>query len=151
MSTRLSSTILAILLLCAGVTSCTDSQTPTPIPPVFQGSNPYSPRTGDASMQRGELKIVSSSLIVASLPGQAVLKFDYFLPTPCHQLRVEIGPAGADHRINLTAYSLIEPNRVCTLMQLATPQHASLALAGYPAGAYTLWLNSAAVGDWTVP
>jgi hypothetical protein len=138
-------------MLCAFVTACTDPRTPTPIPPVSQGVNPYAPQTGDAALLRGEIKIVSSSLDTQSLPGQAVLKFDYFPPTPCHRLRVEISQADASHRIGVTAYSLIEPNRVCTLMQLATPQHASLTLTGYPAGTYSLWLNNTAVSDWTIP
>ena len=151
MSTRQSSTALAIVFVCAFVTSCTAPRTSTPIPPGFPGDNPYAPQAGDASMQRSEVRIVSSSLDTTSLPGQAILKFDYFLPTPCHLLRVEIGLADANHRIDATAYSLIEPNRVCTLMGLATPQHASLILVTYPAGTYHLWLNGTAVSDWTIP
>jgi hypothetical protein len=101
-------------------------------------------------MIRGEVRITSASLDTTSVAGQAVLKFDYFLPTPCHVLRVDIGLADDNHRIDATAYSLIETNKVCTLMQLATPRHASLTLVTYPAGTNHLWLNNAPVSDWTI-
>lgn len=151
MSHRLNSIILSILMLCAFLTACTDPKTLTPSPPLYQGGNPYAPQSGDTTLLRGEVKIVSSSLDTQSLPDQAVLKFDYFLPTPCHRLRIEIAQADASHRIDVTAYSLIEPNKVCTLMQMATPQHASLTLTGHPGGTYSLWLNNTAVSEWTIP
>jgi len=144
-------TLFLLLLMSLFISACAGARTTVTVPPAVPGANPYAPKTGDGAMQRGEVRIVTSSLDSTSLDGRAMVKFDYFLPTPCHQLRIEVDHAGAEARIDITAYSLIESGRVCTLMQLATPQHAALTLAGYPAGNYSLWLNGEPIGDWQQP
>jgi hypothetical protein len=121
----------------------------TPMPPVFQGNNPYAPQAGDSAMMRGDVTIDSSSLSLAkSLPPQVMLSFAYFQPTACHQLRVEVSQASAQNRIDVSAYAVAEKDKPCALMALATPLPASLNLGSFPAGHYSVWLNGVEVGEF---
>ena len=141
--------ILLFMLAALIFTACAPTPEPsfTPIPPVNQGSNPYAPLPGDASMLRGDVRIDSASLSVAeSQPPQVTLNFAYFPPTPCFQLRAEVNPPDAQNHINISAYAVAEKGRACTLMALATPLNASLALGTFPAGHYEVWLNGSKVG-----
>ena len=143
--------ILLFMLAALIFTACapTPASTFTPIPPVNQGNNPYAPQPGDASMQRGEVRIASSSLNVAeSQPPQITLNFSYFPPTPCFQLRAEVNPPDAQNHINISAYAVAEKDKACTLMALATPLKASLALGSFPKGHYEVWLNNSKVGEF---
>ena len=120
-----------------------------PIPPVNQVNNPYAPQSGDGSMLRGDVRIDSASLSVAeSQPPQVTLNFAYFPPTPCFQLRAEVNPPDAQNHINISAYAVAEKDKACTLMALATPLKASLALGSFPKGHYEVWLNNSKVGEF---
>lgn len=113
------------------------------------GNNPYAPQTSDSALMRGEVTIDSTSLAVAETqPLQVILNFAYFQPTPCYQLRVEVGQPDAQNRIEISAYAVAEKDKACTLMALATPMQASLALGSFPQGHYSVWLNGKQVGDF---
>ena len=134
---------LAILLF----TAC--NATATPNAPTFSGDNPYAVTPGDGNLMRGEVRIDSSALSLAkSQPPQVMLNFDYFQPTPCYKLRVEVGQPDSQNRINVDAYALAEKDKVCTLMALSTPLHASLNLGSFPKGHYSVWLNGAMVDEF---
>ena len=121
----------------------------TSIPTMSQGDNPYAPQASDSALMRGGVTIDSASLTIAETqPPQVILNFAYFQPTPCYQLRVEVGQPDAQNRIDISAYAVAEKNKVCTLMALATPMQASLALGSFPQGQYSVWLNGKQVGDF---
>jgi hypothetical protein len=141
--------ILMFLLTALIFSACAPdpASTFTPILPASHGSNPYAPQPGDASMLRGDLRIDSASLSVAeSQPVQVTLNLAYFPPTPCFQLRTEVNPPDAQNHINISAYAVAENGKACTLMALATPLKASLALGSFPKGHYEVWLNGSKVG-----
>jgi hypothetical protein len=116
---------------------------------VFNGDNPYAPQIGDGNLMADDITIDSSSVFsTKSLPPQILVKFAYFQPTPCYQLRVEISGPGSDNHINLKGYAVAEKDKACTLMALATPLQASLNLGSFPKGHYFVVLNGNQIGEF---
>src|SRR5689334_14422595 len=116
---------------------------------VFQGENPYAPQASDANLQRDEIAIDSSLLaLTKSLPPQVMLRFTYFPPTACHQLRVEVSGPNSQNRIDINAYSVVEKDQACTLIAPATPMEAALDLGVFPAGHYSVFLNDRLIDEF---
>jgi hypothetical protein len=139
--------ILLFVLAVSLFTACGPKETFISV--GSHGTNPYAPQASDSALMRGEVTIDSASLTVAETqPLQVILNFAYFQPTPCYQLRVEVGQPGAQNRIEISAYAVAEKDKACTMMALATPLQASLALGSFPQGHYSVWLNGKQVGDF---
>jgi hypothetical protein len=140
-------TVLFAAICSMAFTACgTRAQHNTP---GFQGNNPYAVQPGDGAMIRGDVRIDSADIRLAtSNPPQVMLHFAYFQPTPCFSLRVEPGQPDAQGQIHIRAYAVAEKDKPCTLMALATPLQANLNLGSYPKGHYSVWLNSAKVGEF---
>lgn len=137
--------VLAVTLLAACAAPTTPSPTPAPIP------NPYPAQPGDDSLQRGDVQIVSATLQGTGTPASPLsLVLEFRLPTPCYRLRLNLSAPDTQNRILLDLYALAPRDQACTLMALATPQQADLALGSFPAGHYTVWLNGQQVGVFTV-
>jgi hypothetical protein len=119
------------------------------IPLLSQGNNPYPPQATDSALQRNKIEVVMSSLSTDK-PQSSLAKLDfyYFLPTPCHQLRVEVGSPSPQYRIDVTAYSVIEKGKSCAVAPFAKPLETSLNLDNYPSGHYEIWLNGTFVGQF---
>jgi hypothetical protein len=112
-------------------------------------ANPYAPQPGDEKLTRGEAFVNSADLLVLeSFPPQFRLSLAGDLPTPCHQLRVQISEPDAAGKIEVEVYSLADPERMC--IQVLQPFEASLPLDYLP-GKYTLWLKGAQIGAMDVP
>ena len=140
--------LLLFVLAAFPFTACSPKATPSSAI-MTQGNNPYAPQSSDSVLIRGEITVDSAALTVAETQSlQVILNFAYFQPTPCYQLRVEVGQPDAQNRIDISAYAVAEKNKVCTLMALATPMQASLALGSFPQGQYSVWLNGKQVGDF---
>ena len=77
-----------------------------------------------------------------------LVNFDYFPPTTCHELRVEVNAPNDQNEIDLKAYAIAEKDQVCTLMALVDPLHASLNLGSFPGGHYTIVLNGNQIGEF---
>lgn len=115
---------------------------------IVQADNPYAPQAGDGNLVYGEITVDSSSLfLVQSQPPQLMVNFSYFQPTACHQLRVEISGPDDKNQISLKAYAVVEKDKPCTLMALATPLPASLTLGSLPGGHYFVFLNGNQIGE----
>jgi len=141
--TRTLTFVLAAMLL----TACSPKITPTP--PVFQYNNPYAPQAGDSNLMAGDITIDSSSVFLSqSQPPELMVNFNYFQPTPCYQLRVEISGPDLQNHIALKAYAVTEKDKACTLMSLATPLQASLNLGSFPGGHYVVFLNDNQIGEF---
>ena len=136
-----------IALITVLVTACNPA--PTPIPPVLGGNNPYAPQPGDSNMIRGEVRINTTSLVLAqSQPPQEIVNFDYFQPTICHKLRVEVSQPDAQNNIKLNAYAMTEKDKACAMIAVSTPLKASLNFGSYPKGHYIVWANNIKVGEF---
>jgi hypothetical protein len=125
------------------------SSNAAPIAPLFQGNNPNLPQPTDSALQRNNVEVIAPSLSIAkSQTPQVDVDFYYFLPTPCHQLRVEVGTPTPQYRIDITAYSVIEKGKSCAVDPFAKPLQTSLTLDNYPSGHYQVWLNQTLVGEF---
>ncbi len=99
---------------------------------------------------QSKVEIVSASVITTeSLPPQVSLALAYRLPTPCNNLRVVILPPDQANRIVLEVYSVAPKDKPCNMMELATPQQASINLGSFPAGAYSVWVNGVQAGSFS--
>lgn len=149
-----------LLLMALLVASCTPPLEPTPSPdtavtspPVDSmpssepSANPFAPQPGDADLTRGNAYINEASLIIReSFPPQISLTLAGDLPTPCNQLRVEIGVPDPENKIIVDIYSVIDSSQVC--VQVLEPFEASVDLGTFSSGHYTVWVNGELAGEF---
>ncbi|MCA1900183.1 MAG: hypothetical protein LDL50_05690 [Chloroflexi bacterium] len=101
----------------------------------------------NSSLPRGNVYLDSAELLtLESYPPQFTLLLKGSLPTPCHQLQVDVQPPDAENNIWVEAYSLANPNRVCA--QVLKPFEENLPLGTFPAGRYTLWVNGEKLAEF---
>jgi hypothetical protein len=109
--------------------------------------NPYAPQPADSSLTRGEVFVQEMGLLIReSYPPQISLSISGDLPTPCHQLRVQVNEPDANNRIDAEAYSVFDSNMMCT--QVLKPFQASIDLGTFPSGHYSVWVNGALAGEF---
>jgi hypothetical protein len=138
--------ILLPLILVAVLGACSSQAQATPFALKFD--NPYAPQPGDSDLMAGDIKVDSASVFVGeSQPPQLMVQINYFPPTPCYQLRVEVSGPDSQNQIDLKAYGVAEKDKPCALMALATPLQASLNLGSLPKGHYTIVLNGDQIGE----
>ena len=125
------------------VTSPPEGTMPSNQPPV----NPFAPQPGDENLVRGEIFLQEASLVIReSFPPQVSLMLQGDLPTPCHALRAILNPPDAENKIIVEAYSVVDPDRMCT--QVLRPFDESLDLGTYPSGHYVVWVNGEMAGEF---
>ena len=91
--------------------------------------------------------IDSSRLIFTTdEPVQVELILSGYLPTPCHELRVQIPEPDEDGNIMIEIYSLTEPDILCE--QVLRSFHETIILGTYPRGSYLVWINGGVVGNF---
>lgn len=114
----------------------------TPLP-----SNPYQPLESDAALQRGEVFIDTTDLLILeSYPVQINLVLQGNLPTPCHELRIVANQPDEDNRILVEVYSVVDPEQVC--IQMLQSFEATYSLGSFPSGNYTVLVNGEEVGQF---
>jgi hypothetical protein len=135
----------------------------TPYPPVDQSvvspaypaplqpyPAPWQPQTADQSLQRGEAFVDGVDILVMeSFPPQYSLHIQGTLPTPCHQLRVEIAPPDSQMNIQISVYSVVDPSAICT--QVLAPFDVTAPLQSLSTGKYTVVVNGQEAGSIDVP
>jgi hypothetical protein len=118
--------------------------------PLLPYPAPWQPQAADQSLQRGEAFVEGMDILVMeSFPPQFALSLRGTLPTPCHQLRVEMAPPDGDNRIQVSVYSVVDPNMICA--QVLAPFEASVPIQGLPSGQYTVVVNGEQAGSIEVP
>jgi hypothetical protein len=111
---------------------------------------PWEPRPSDNALQRGNVYIDTDNIVtLESSPAQFHIKLEGSLPTPCHQLRVQVNPPAGSQQINIEAYSVVNPDRICA--QVLAPFNATVPLKDLPAGAYTVLVNGEKAGEIVLP
>jgi hypothetical protein len=160
-------TILLILIVLI-LTSCAPEQQPTAdaintLPPdtavtsppeqtppanePTQDRNPFAPRPGDANFSRADVFVQEASLLIReSFPPQIALSLKGELPTPCHQLRVQIGAPDSNNKISIEVYSVVNPDMMCT--QVVKPFEENVELGTFPSGHYSVFVNEELVGEF---
>lgn len=129
--------------------------TPLPDAPVSntpgRASSPsFKPAPGDDKLQRGNAFVDSARLLtLESFPPQFVLALQGSLPTPCHQLRVNVPPPDAKNQIRIEVYSLVNPSVIC--IQILAPLNVNVPLGSFVKGKYTVLVNGKSVGVIDAP
>jgi inhibitor of cysteine peptidase len=119
----------------------TDGSVPGP------STSDYLPQAGDSNFSRGNVFIDSiDMLIMESYPIQVGLVLKGSLPTPCNQLRVVVNPPDEQNRIQIEAYSVIDPAQMC--VQVLEPLDANIMLGSFPTGHYSVWVNGEMAGEF---
>jgi hypothetical protein len=156
-------TFFTIALL---IGACAPSQSPVPDPnttlppdapvtsPPQNGSAaperpemPFAPKPGDADLSRAEVFLSESQLLIReSFPPQIALDLSGDLPTPCHELRVNIQEPDAENKISVEVYSVVDPDQVCT--QVLEPFQENIDLGTFSSGHYTVWVNGEMLGEF---
>lgn len=125
--------------------SMTDS--PTTGPAGEPSAMPYAPQPEDNSLTRGNIFIEEKGLIIReSYPPQIVLGMSGNLPNPCHQLRAVVSKPDAENKINVEAYTVVDPNLMCT--EVLKPFSENIELGTFPSGHYTVWVNGELAGEF---
>jgi hypothetical protein len=120
---------------------------PIEMPSEQSSNNPYAPQQGDASLTRGEVFIQEKGLLVReSQPPQVSLAISGDLPTPCHQLRVQVHEPEKGNNIPIEVYSVFDPDMMCT--QVLKPFTASVDLGTFPGGHYSVLVNGEPAGEF---
>ena len=139
---------LACLIVALGCQALQpgSSETQAPRPP---GAGDAGVRqASDANLSRGEVFTTSQELLVKeSYPLQVSLHLTGSLPTPCHQLKVEVSEPDADNIIVVDAYSLVDPNEMC--IQVLKAFDETVPLGSYGDGTYTVVVNGEEIGEFT--
>jgi hypothetical protein len=111
---------------------------------------PWQPQTADQGLQRGEAFVNGVDLLVAeSFPPQYRLHLQGALPTPCHQLRVEVSPPDSQMNIQVSVYSVVDPSAICA--QVLAPFDVMVPLQGLSTGKYSVMVNGQEAGSIDVP
>lgn len=112
-----------------------------------QDPNPFAPVADDANLTRAEVFLQESSLVIReSFPPQISLSLKGDLPTPCHQLRVQIGSPDSNNKISIEVYSVVDPDMMCT--QVIQPFEENVSLGTYPTGHYSVFVNGEPAGEF---
>jgi hypothetical protein len=147
---------LFLITLAFTLAACTPASQPSAISPdlerpVSSEDTPMPQNTPmpppNSNLLRGSAYLDSAELLtLESYPLQFTLLLRGSLPTPCHQLQVDVKPPDAENNIRVEAYSLADPNRICA--QVLKPFEENLPLGSFPAGRYILWVNGEKLAEF---
>ena len=150
-----------LLLTSILITACAPATQPATIPPeapvtsppqtdvstMEPMNNPFAPQPRDSALVRGNVLIEESGLLIReSYPPQISLGMSGNLPTPCHELRLEIETPDAQNKIEVSAYTVVDPNIMCT--QVLKPFSERVDLGTFASGHYSVWVNDQPVGEF---
>ena len=156
-------TIALLIVACTPAPMSNQSPVPEPntLPPDAPVTNPpqngstpmetpdmpFAPKPDDTKLLRGNVFINESELLIReSFPPQITLSLSGDLPTPCHELRVDVKDPDSKNKINVKVYSVVDPDQVC--IQVLEPFQANIDLGTFPSGHYTVWVNGDMVGEF---
>jgi len=119
------------------------SQRPLPQPI----NNEYLPEPADENFSREEISIDSADLLIMeSDPIQVALVLQGTLSTACNHLRVVASPPDEENRIQVEAYSVINPAETC--LAAIEPFDINIGLGSFPSGHYSVFVNDELAGEF---
>lgn len=99
--------------------------------------------------EKGPIFISSAELLIMeSFPVQVRLHVTGDLPTPCHSFHADVAAPDGENRIDVTAYSLYNPNLMCTQILQPFDESVSIPMNGQAAGTYAVYLNGELIGQF---
>jgi hypothetical protein len=144
--------LLAFLLIVAACAPSPDEPVSNePVagntPAAAPQQNDFLPNPADDALTRGEVFLdVKGISSLESYPLQIMLLLEGNLPTPCHQLRINVNPPDADNKINIDVYSVFSPDKIC--IQVLVPFEVSFNMGSYPPGEYSVLVNGEPAGSF---
>ena len=109
--------------------------------------NEYAPQPSDPSLTRGEAFLDFKEILsLESFPLQFMLHLTGSLPTPCHQLRVDVNEPDSENKVQVEVYSVSNPDKICT--QVIVPFDVNIPLGSFPTGKYSVWVNGEMVAEF---
>jgi hypothetical protein len=106
--------------------------------------------SSDKDLQVGPVFIERSEIVMKeSYPVQVELVIIGNLPTPCNQLRVVAAEPDENGHIEIEAYTLSDPGKMCA--QVLKPFTAVVPLGEYTEGIFTLSINNELDGGFKLP
>jgi hypothetical protein len=132
----------ALLSACQSPKSAPSSNTQPRVKTVVL--NPYSPKPADSKLTRGSVEIQHAAIIGLAGKAASTLAIEGNLPTPCHELRLQI-PDSPDARrvLRIEAWSVSDPAQMCA--QMLQPFSAQIELPAKNEE-FTIMLNGQKVG-----
>jgi hypothetical protein len=110
----------------------------------------FSVLPSDKGLQPGPVFIEDGGIVMKeSYPVQVELLLIGNLPTPCHQLRVVTSKPDQDGLIQIQAYSVSDPEKMC--VQVLKPFEASIPLGDFTEGDFTYSVNDELNGEFHLP
>ena len=101
---------------------------------------------GPAGPAKGNVYLDSTEILLReSYPVQAALLIRGSLPTPCHELKVEVSAPDSQNRILVDVYSESDPDQVC--IQVLEPFEETAELGRFTQGTFSVWVNGEPVGE----
>jgi hypothetical protein len=85
--------------------------------------------------------------ISESTPPRLNVSLQGNLPTPCHQLRVDVSGPDAQQEIHLKVYSVVNPQQMCA--QVLQPFQINLPFQLIESGPYRVFVNGELAGEAT--
>lgn len=117
------------------------------LPPRETPDMPFAPKPDDINLSRGIVFINESGLLIReSFPPQITLSLSGDLPTPCHELRVNVQEPDSENIINVEVYSVVDPDLAC--IQVLEPVQANIDLGTFPGGHYAVRVNGDMLGEF---
>ncbi|HKZ43880.1 MAG TPA: hypothetical protein VJZ78_02465 [Anaerolineales bacterium] len=152
--------LIGFLIVLFFLASCSSTQASDPLMdtpnPDKDGSdvifptvipNAYSPQPIDSSKIRGNFMMDKSTLnIMESYPIQVSLSLSGSLPTPCHELRVDISQPDQQFKIQIEVYTVLDPEMMCA--QVIKPIEVTIPMGSFPTGKYSVWINGDQIGEF---
>jgi hypothetical protein len=117
---------------------------------LVSADNPYAPRPEDDGKQTAGLILSSINLVERTdlTPPRVALLLSGSLPSVCNELRLLVSPPDDLYRIEVEAFSLVDPDVDC---ENVFQQFDAVVLLGvYSPGRYTVWVNQGLIGDFLV-
>ena len=101
--------------------------------------NPYSPKPADSKLARGSVEIQHAAVATLAAKTASTLAIEGNLPTPCHELRLQIPDSPDAQRVlRIEAWSVSDPAQMCA--QMLQPFSAQIELPA-KSEAFTITLN----------
>jgi hypothetical protein len=108
------------------------------------------PAPGDKDLTRGDVIFEwADFLTLESFPPQYMLNLRGNLRSGCDQLRVDVSPPDANNRIDVSLYSVRDPNRMCT--EALVPFDVNVHLKTGAPGVYKAFINDEPAAEFLVP
>ncbi|MGA1823986.1 MAG: DUF333 domain-containing protein [bacterium] len=98
------------------------------------------PQPGDERLIRGNVYLNETDiLLLESFPVQVKLLIKGYLPTPCNKLRVTVSKPDDRNRIDVSLYSLVDPETFCAQVLQSFDERVSL--GSFKQGSFSVWIN----------